>query len=65
MSGISAIDETEADSSIVENESSESVGDPWNAHRAAGYETTLVPENPRITEDDNAIMAPGQGKTPV
>ena len=61
----SAIDETEADSSIVENESFESVDDPLNAHRAGGYETTLVPELPRITEDDNVIMAPGQGKTPV
>ena len=61
----SAIDETEADSSIVENGSFESVDDPLNAHRAAGYETTLVPEIPRIYEDDNVIMAPGQGKTPV
>ena len=39
--------------------------DPLNAHRAAGYETTLVPETPRIIEDDNVTMAPGQGKTPV
>ena len=39
--------------------------DPLNAHRAAGYETTLVPEIPRIIEDDNVIMVPGQGKTPV
>ena len=39
--------------------------DPLNAHRAAGYETTLVPEIPRIIEEDNVIMAPGQGKTPV
>ena len=38
---------------------------PLNAYRAAGYETTLVPEIPRIIEDDNVIMAPGQGKTPV
>ena len=65
LSDISAIDETEADSLIVENESFESVDDPLNAHRAAGYETTLVPEIPRIIEDDNVIMAPGQIKTPV
>ena len=50
---------------IVENESFESADDPLNAHRAAGYETTLVPEIPRIIEDDNVIMAPGQIKTPV
>ena len=62
---VSAIDETEADSSIVENESFVSVDGPLNAHRAAVYETTLVPEIPRIIEDDNVIMAPGQGKTPV
>ena len=30
--------------------------DPLNADRAAGYETTLVPETPRIIEDDNVIM---------
>ena len=39
--------------------------DPLNADRTAGYETTLVPEIPRIIEDDNAIMIPGYGKTPV
>ena len=43
----------------------ESVDDPLNAHRAAGYETTLVSEIPTIIEDNNVIMAPGQGKTPV
>ena len=53
------------DSSIVENESFESVDDPLNAHRAAGYQTILVPEIPRVTEDDNLIMTPGQGKNPV
>ena len=47
---------------IVENETFESVDDPLNAHRAAGYETTLVPEIPRIIEDDNVIMAPDQVK---
>ena len=65
LSDISAIDETEADRLIVENESSESVDDPLNVHKAVGYETTLVLEIPRIIEDDNVIMAPDQGKTPV
>ena len=62
---ISVIGETAANSSVVENESFESVDDALNAHWAAGYETTLVPEIPRIIEDDNVIMAPGQGKSPV
>ena len=61
----SAIDETEADSSIVENESFESVDDPVNTHRAAGYETTSVAEIPRIIEDDNVTVALGHGKCPV
>ena len=62
---VSAIDESEADNSIVENESFESVYDKLNAHRAAGYETTLIPEIPRIMEDDNVVMAPDQGKISV
>ena len=41
---ISAIGETAENSSIVKNESFESVDDPLNAHRAAGHETTLAPE---------------------
>ena len=53
------------DNSIVENESFESADDKTNAHRATGYETTLVPEIPRIIEDDNVIMVPGQGKNSV
>ena len=53
LSNASAIDQNEADSSIVENESFESGDDSLNAHRAAGYETILVPEIPRIYEDDN------------
>ena len=36
-----------------------------NTHRALKYETILIPEIPRIIEDDNVIMAAGQGKTPV
>ena len=65
LSDIPVIVKTEADSLIVENESFESVDDPLNAHRAAGYQTILVPEIPRVTEDDNLIMTPGQGKNPV
>ena len=65
LSDISSIDETDADILAVENESFESVDDPLNVHRTTGYETTLVPEIPTIIEDNNVIMAPGQGKTPV
>ena len=36
-----------------------------NADRAAGYETTLAPEISRIIDNNNLIMATGQGKTPV
>lgn len=36
-----------------------------NADRAAGYETTLAPEISRIVDNNNLIMATGQGKTPV
>ena len=64
LSDVTAIDETAADSSIIENESFESV-DQLNAHRAAGYEITLFPEIPRINDDDNVITPPGKGKTPV
>ena len=39
--------------------------DAINAHRAAEHEITLVPEIPRIIEDDNVIIAPGQAKTQV
>ena len=63
LSNASGIDETAADSSIVENESFESVDDPLNAYRAAAYGATLAPGVPRITEDDNVIIAPGQSKT--
>ena len=50
LSDVSANEETAADSSIVGNESFESVDDPLNAHRAAGYATTFNTENPRISE---------------
>ena len=61
----SAIYETESDSFIVENESFESVDDPLNADKATGYETILIPQIPRIIEDDHVIMTTGQGETPV
>ena len=41
------------------------MNDPLNARRAAGYEITLVPEIPRIIDDDNIMMAPGPRKIPV
>ena len=61
---ISAIDETEADSLIFENEKFESVDDPLSDHKAVGCETTLVLEISSIIEDDNIIIAQGQDKTP-
>ena len=36
-----------------------------DAHRTARCETTLVPDIPRIIEDDNVIMPLSQGKTTV
>ena len=43
LSDASEVDETKANSSIVGNESLESVDDSLNAHRDSGYETTLFP----------------------
>ena len=40
LSGVSANDETEANSSIAENERFELVDDPLNAHSAVGYENS-------------------------
>ena len=34
-------------------------------HRVASNETALICEIPNIVEDENLIVAPGQGKTPV
>ena len=39
-----------------------SVGDPLNMHRTASNETTLVAEIPNIINEENIIIAPGQGK---
>ena len=41
-----------------------SVEDPLNM-RTASNETTLVSEIPNIINDENVIIAPGQGKNPV
>ena len=42
-----------------------SVEDPLNIHRTTSNETTLVCDIPNIVSNQNIIIAPGQGKTPV
>ena len=42
-----------------------SVEDTLNMHRTASNETTLVSEIPNIINEENVIIAPGQGKIPV
>ena len=42
-----------------------SVEDPLNMHRTASNKTTLVFQIPNIINEENVIIAPGQGKTPV
>ena len=42
-----------------------SVEDRLNIHRTASKETTLVSAIPNIVSNQNNIIAPGQGKTPV
>ena len=39
--------------------------DPLNAYRIASNETALVSEVPALIDDENIIIAPGQGKTPL
>ena len=39
-----------------------SVEDPLNMHRTASNETTLVSEIPNIINEENVLIAPGQGK---
>ena len=39
-----------------------SVEDPLNMHRIASNETTLVSDIPNIINDENVIIALGQGK---
>ena len=38
---------------------------PLNMHRTVSNETTPVSEIPNIIDEENVIIAPGQGKTPV
>ena len=42
-----------------------SVEDPLNMHRTASNETTLVSEIPNIINEQNVLIAPGQGKKTV
>ena len=42
-----------------------SVEDPLNMHRTGSNETALVSQIPNIINDENVIIAPGQGKNPV
>ena len=42
-----------------------SVEDPLSKHRTGSNETALVSEIPNITNDENVIIAPRQGKDPV
>ena len=42
-----------------------SVEDPLNIHRTASNQTTLVSDISNIVSNENIIIAPGQGKTPV
>ena len=41
-----------------------SVDDPLNMHRTATNETTPISEIPNIINEENVIIAPGQGKSP-
>ena len=42
-----------------------SVEDPPNIHSTASNETTLASDIPNIVNNENIIIAPSQGKTPV
>ena len=42
-----------------------SVEDPLDMHRTASNETTLISNIPNIVSNQNIIIEPGQGKTPV
>ena len=61
-------DEKEMDKNNNENKSEAeyaSVEDPLNMHRTATNEITLISEIPNIINEENVIIAPGEGKTPV
>ena len=48
---------------ILSNETEyDSVKDPLSVHRTVLNETALVSEIPYIINDENVIIAPGQGK---
>ena len=48
---------------IISNETEhDSVEDPLSMHRTASNETALVSEISYIINDENVIIAPGQGK---
>ena len=49
----------------ADKESNDTTEDPLTRHRVASNETALVSEIPNIVENENLIVAPGQGKTPV
>ena len=42
-----------------------SVKDPLNMNRTATNETNLISDIPNIINEENVIIAPDQGKTPV
>ena len=51
---------------IISNETEYgSVEDPLSTHTTGSNETALFPEIPSIINDENVIVAPGQGKKPV
>ena len=51
---------------IISNENEYgSVDDPLSMHRAGSNETTLVSEIPDIINDENVIIAAGEGKKTV
>ena len=60
-------DENEMDKNIQVKQNAEyaSVEDPLNMHRTATNEITLISEIPNIINEENVIIAPRQGKTPV
>ena len=51
---------------IISNETEYgSVEDPLSMHRTGSNETALVSEIPSIVNDENVMIAPGQGEKPV
>ena len=51
---------------VISNETEYgSVEDPLSMHRTGSNETALVPEIPFVINDENLMIAPGQGEKPV